>query len=393
MFEKTAKKIFLALFAATLVIPLATTNVKQGEISEDENRYLTPFPALHNEDGSLNTEFTSDFENWINDNIGQRSSFVEADALLRYHLFHRFPENSNYYPGPNGELNYATHAMLEDYQHLNLFPPEYLQELANAMQTISDYTASRGAKFYFYQCWDKHSVYPEQFPRTVIQTGSKSRTDTVIQTLQEQTDVSVISPKQDLIDAKTTCDTYSVWGDPTHWSPRGAYIGYRKLMDAINAETGASAGTGNGGRTDYRVLKEDDYTITWPDQGKILFNVLHENDYIEAFTIKDPHAELTNEKLTLYADDQRNYFYTNGFAGNRTRLLLIGDSYFANFLLDDLAESFYELVFIHAHYVEDIEALLDAYPADIVVLETAERVNRSKGILTAGYSLMESAES
>ncbi len=377
MMKRISRTIFIAVFLAMLVIPLVTVNREEGRVSKTENRVLAPMADLINEDGTFNDNFLADFETWINDNIGLRSLFVSANANINYHLFGVLPDNSDMYLGPNGELNYATEVMLEDYRHANLYSEEYLREAAENLQYISDYAEAKGAQFYYYQCWDKHSIYPEHFPNSVLQVGSESKTDGIVRAFEEYSDVSVISPKQDLLDAKSQYDTYSVWGDPTHWTERGAYIGYRKLMDGINAEAD----------TPYRVLQESDYEITVTDQGKTLIGGIHKVDMEEHFEIRDPGAVLTNEKLTLYAEDGRHRFFTNEAAGNKTRLLVVGDSYFNSYIMDDLAESFYETVIIWSAYLGDIQNIIDTYDADIIVLEAAERLDRTPYIRNAARAM------
>lgn len=366
MYKKAMQTAFVVLFLLMLAIPAVTTNLKKNQVSEAERRKLAARPELYKDDGSLNREFTSDFETWINDNIGFRSRMVIHNAELQFYLFRVLANNSDMLLGPKGELNYATKEMITDYQHLNLYSEEQLREVAGAMQQISDYAEKDGAQFYYYQCWDKHSIYPEYFPDTVLQYGDVSKTDGIVRALREYSDVKVISPKQELLDGKKSYDTYSVWGDPTHWTPRGAYIGYRLLMESLNAHA----------ETPYRILEESDYEIKITDQGRTVFGGIHKEDQLEEFELKAPKAVLTNEKLTVYAEDKSHSFYTNESAGNRTRLLILGDSYFNSFIVDDIAESFYETVLIWGDYDADIKTILDAYHPDLVIVENAERCDR-----------------
>lgn len=348
----------------------------------DENRKLAAMAELYREDGTLNENYTKDFETWINDNIGLRSSMVANNARIQYYLFKVLANNTDMYLGPNEELNYATAAMLKDYQHDNLYSEEHLHEVADCMQYLSDYVEEKGAQFYYFQCWDKHSIYPEYFPSTVIQHGGESKTDGIVRALTACSKVHVISPKQELIDEKPVKPTYSVWGDPTHWNQRGAYIGYLKLMNAINQNSD----------TPYKILQEADYNITAPDQGDTLFGGIHRVEEIENFEIKNPKAVLTNEKLTLYSDDKRHRFFTNDAVENDTRLLVIGDSYFNTFIIDDLAESFHETIIIWGDYLTDVQSIVDAYDADIVVVEAAERVDRTKRIMKGVKAMKKAAQ-
>ena len=379
MYQKVSRIVFVVLFLLMIAIPMATTNLQNNKVSESENRRLTSQPELYHEDGSLNKNFLADFEAWINDNIGQRARMVIHNARIQYYLFSVLSNNSNMYLGPHKELNYATETILKDYQHDNLYTEEQLREFAKSMQCLSDYAKKTGSEFYYYQCWDKHSIYPEHFPRTVIQRGEESKTDGLVRVLNDLSDVNVISPKNDLIKGKSEYSTYSVWGDPTHWTPRGAYIGYKNLMHAIN----------NGKEKTYKILQESDYNITITDQGSTLFGGIHRSDYLERFDIIEPKASLTNEKLELYAEDQRHKFYTNNYIGNNTRLLVIGDSYFNNFLIDDLAESFHEVIIIWGDYLYDFQHIIDEYNPDIVIVEAAERVDRRNAVIAGAKAIVE----
>ena len=380
MFKRVSQMAFTVLFLLMIVIPLLTTNLQKNKVSADENRMLAPRAELYKEDGTWNENYTEDFETWINDNIGMRSSMIINNARMQYYWFKVLANNADMYLGPNGELNYATAAMLTDYQHDNLYSDDYLHEIADNMQYLSDYVEAKGTQFYYYQCWDKHSIYPEYFPATVIQTGKESKTDGIVRALNDYSDVNVISPKQELQDGKSIIPTYSVWGDPAHWNQRGAYTGYIKLMNTINKNSDIQ----------YRVLQESDYNITTPDQGATLFGGIHRVDNIEDFEIKNAKAILTNEKLTLYSDDERHRFFTNNEVDNGTRLLIIGDSYFDAFIIDDLAESFYETIIIWGDYLSNLQNIIDTYDADIVIVEAAERVDRTKSIIN-GVTAMKTA--
>ncbi len=371
MFIKISRIVFAFLFLTMLILPLVTTNFQENKISEAEKRKLAAFPQFTNSDGSRNEKYTSDFETWINDNIGFRNTMIVHNAKIQFYLFNVLSNNSDMVLGPNGEFNYATPAIIVDYQHKNLYSEERLKTIADSFQCLKDYVEGTGAKFYYYQCWDKHSIYPEFFPKSIIQFGDKSKTDYFIEAIIQHTNVNVISPKEELLKAKSICSPYSRWGDSTHWSQRGAYIGYLKLMNTINRDS----------ELQYRILQEEDYDITVRDQGSTIFGGIHKEDELENFDIIEPRAVLTKEKLKLYAEDKRHRFFTNKTVNNKTRLLIVGDSYFNNYILDDLAESFYEVIIIWGDYVGNIKGIIDEYKPDILVLEAAERVDRTGGII------------
>lgn len=385
MMDKISKSTFLAVFLLMLTLPLVTINLRRNTISAGENRTLTQFPDFYGEDGKRkqSAQFHAQLEAWINDNIGFRSRMVVANAKLQYYLFGVLSNNTDYYLGPGGELNYATEAMLADYQHLNLRSEENLKQIAEGFQSARDYLTAKGIQMYYFQCWDKHSIYPEYFPKSVIQYGEESKTDGIVEALAKWTDVDVVSPKAELIAWKSRYETYSKWGDATHWTQRGAFIGYQMLMKAITDR--------NGGR--YRILQESDYDITETDQGSTIFGGIHKVCMLENFTIKNPQAYRTDEKLTLLGEDPRHSFWTNDRVDNDTRVLILGDSYINSFIRDDIAESFHETIMIWGDYSSNFIQMIEEFEPDIVIIENAERCDRTEGFAGTMKEFMQSGHS
>ena len=187
--EKRVKTVFCGVFLAFLILPLLFVNLKPAQRSKAENRKLAEMPKLRLEDGSLNRTFTSDVGSWIDDRIGFRNAFVTQNALLQYHLFGLLSDHDDFYLGTDGSLAYATDAVIKDYQRFDLKTDGELRTIAYSVQCVKDYVEDRGAQFFYFQCWDKQTIYPSSFPAHVRQYGEESKTDQVIRTLKEQTDV------------------------------------------------------------------------------------------------------------------------------------------------------------------------------------------------------------
>ena len=367
MYKKVLTICFCAVFIVCISLPLVFTNLKDGVVSESENRYLTSKPTLFTEEGELNKAFFGDVESWFNDNVGFRDEIVVANAQIQYNVFHQLSNNTDYLLGPKGEFNYATDDMLKDYQHFNLKEEEALKKIENSYQFVSDWLNAQGIQFYYFQCWDKHSIYPEQFPISVNQYGDSSKTEQIISILEERTTIHVVNPKDALIAGKSQYETYSLYGDPSHWTRRGAYIGYLELMGAINAENDNK----------YKVLQESEYDLSLTDQGSTFFGGVHEVNMLEKFELLDPKAYETNEKLTYLAEDERHRVFTNDAVDNDTRVLVLGDSYVNSYIIDDLAESFHETIIIWGDHTKYMKEIVAAYQPDIVICENAERCDRT----------------
>lgn len=366
--KKAYNIIFVAIFLVILALPFALTDFRSGGVSEDENRTLVAFPPII-KNGKLNETFTADFETWYMDHMGLRQPMINLNARLQFFVFGRMLENSNYHIGPYGDINYATYEMIQDYAHVNLRSEEEVQKIGNSYQITAEWLEAQGIDFFYVQCYDKHSIYPEQFSDAVRQVGEISKTDQIIQYLETQTTVNVISLKKPLLDAKSQYEVYSNWGDPTHWSERGAYVGYRHIMEQVVADTGYSL----------PILQEEDYVITVEEGGITLNNVIHQDDMLEVFTLRDPKAQKTDKSVMgAWQEDHRHSVWKNPEAGNNLKLLLLCDSYLDSYIVDDLAESYAEVWVVWASYMVDIPELIEFYGPDVIILENAERVDRSQ---------------
>ena len=373
MIKKVCNCIFIVAVFLVLLVPFAFADWTSGGISESENRALAQFPDLLI-NGKLNNSFPAQFDVWFADHLGFREEMLSFNASRQYEMYNKLLANSGYHIGPNGDLNYATNEMIMDYAHANLLSEEELVKLGQSYQIISDWLAEKGIDFYYVQCYSKHSIYPEQFRDDIEQIGDLSKTDQVIFWLQENTDVNVIYLKPALLEAKAMgYEVYSNWGDPTHWTDRGAYIGYLEIMKRLNADYGNI----------FPVLQEKDYDITIVDTGVTLNNVIHESDYVEAFEIQDPKAtkQETSFFQSRFEEWERHSQWLNPSVEHDTRLMLMCDSFIKHYTVEDFAESFPEVGLIWSDYFLMMDVAVDHYKPDIVVYETVEWVDRDYAVL------------
>lgn len=360
----------LIMILGLMIFPGAMTFANYQTISMDENRYFADMPWIFTDEETYNIHFNEEYENWINDHIGFRSDMIAWNAEIQYYLFHNLSRDAMYL-GKNDDLNFATLEMLRSYQHLDLRSEEYLESVVNDYQVVADWIESKDIQFYFMQCYDKHSICPEQFMDYVNQYGTVSKTDQLIDALENKTNMKVISVKESLLKNKKTYTVYSRWGDPTHWSPRGAYIGYLDLMNMINANS----------EIPYRILRESDYQIDKMDGGTTLNGVIHQEDEIEWFEIREPQAVKTDEpewmQRIVPKDETCRNFYVNAGVDNSSKLLLLGDSYVNSYILDDIAESFSQTCMTGAGLgsMMALPDVLEAYQPNIVVFECVERAD------------------
>ena len=267
--------------------------------------------------------------------------------------------------GKNDWLFNKSDDLITEYQHVNLLTDDQVGEFAGNIQAFSDYLGGRGISFYYMQCYEKESIYPNEYLQGVKQLGNISRTDQVVDGLKTKTDINVIDCKIDLLNHAKTEQVYYKYAD-NHWNDYGAFIGYQDLMKRI--------------QIDYpkiKVLDKNDYNIENIEQSVSLYGYQYPySDISPEYRIKNPGAvEITDTAKKNWADLHVQDFiheYANNSSGNSLRILLVGDSYIRQFLKDDVAESFSYTLSIDWSNLGNLDSVIDRFHPDIVVLENTE---------------------
>lgn len=335
----------------------------KGTISEKENRTLAIFPNVI-VDRRLNTSFATEFESYVNDRIGFRDYMINLNSYILYHGFYEFESSTNMLIGINDEVYYASANMIEDYHHLNLLSEEKLTEITNAYQMVADWLKDKGIQYYRLQCWDKQTIYKENFSPYCFQYGNRSRTEQIVDALDRNTDICQIDIKPTLMNAKDKYRVYPRWGDTSHWSKRGAYLAYLKIMETINAYNNDK----------YYVIDESDLNINVRDMGLDYVGWIHNEDYLEDISIRHPQGIRDDKRLTLQYENGSMYFVNNN-VDNEDCIVVIGDSYSNGFLLEYFVESFHEVVYYHVYQTDRIPEIIEAYKPCIVFNENVERMD------------------
>lgn len=357
--------IFIALFCIMLSLPLLFTNYKKS-VSETENRTLAAFPKLM-KDGERNDAWTSEFTDWFGDHLGFRDQLIGTYAKAQFYAFDRTLNYSDLYIGEKGDLLGFTKDMILDYQRLDRRTEEELVQLGNSYQNISDWLKEQGIQFYYVQCYDKHSIIEQdRMKKGMHPVVEESKTDQLVRYLQENTDITILPLKQCMLDADESYVTYSKWGDPWHWSQRGEIIAYREIMNMLNQNNQDSI----------RVLSDDDFNITYTDQGMTISSSLHQVDMEENFVMKERQNYLDQDvDMGTFGSDDRNHVWKNSSAASDKKILIYGDSYMNTYIIDYVAESFQETWGIHLEHITEFDEAIKMAKPDIVILECAERVD------------------
>lgn len=354
--------VFITIFLSCISLPyIFAHRVPEGRVSTMENRMLAEYPSLFLSDGKRNEKYISQYETWLNDNLRGRGVLVTINSTLQYRLFHRIVK-SDTFEGQEHWLFANDPKQIAEYQHLNLLSEANLNLYTTSMQGISDYLKERGISFYYFQCYDKESIYPEKYITGINQIGTVSRTDQILNSLQKNTDVKQISVKNTLLKhANEKIYFHSV--DLTHWNTKGAYLGYQVLIQELQKNY-----------DQIPLLCESDFLVIEKESAAEIYGFQY--PYPESYpvyTLKEPHAvEITSQELDRWNFlhfKEHTHMYINESCENNLRILVLGDSFVRMYIKDNIAESFYETLSIDWLNIPILDEIVDEYHPDIVILE------------------------
>lgn len=362
--KSNASKILIAIvFFAVLVLPVFESDKVGGALSPNENRYLAKFPSFFTENHNFSSEFKSGFETWLNDNLGGRQILIRLNKTINYQLFGELGFSGyRVIAGPNGWLFYAPDPEIR--YITNSFVPDDAVKLGikNSFEGIAEDLKNSGASLVVGMLPPKFNVYPEELPSSLKLVNSYSAAEAIDDELKTATGFSFASPFDELVASKSTFPTYSRAVDVGHWNQFGAFIGYTALMEAVQKSL-----------PDLKILSENDFAIT--EIKKELTT-----DWGFASTETDLNYEPRFSRTALEdagffdrinytsKDIWKSYRYFTNPDATLPRAILVGDSYVWQFLLQNMAESFSELVFIHFLDLDQFNNLAAIVKPDVVIL-------------------------
>jgi hypothetical protein len=218
---------FVGIIAAP---PVANLLGHDGADQDAENRTLAPFPALTASWADVSA-FLPGLDTWFSDHFAFRATLVKWYGITRY-LWLGVSSSPSVSPGPRGWLFFVDDGGLEDFTNQNPLSEEALQNWRNTIVRAQKWCRARGIAYAFTILPDKGSIYPELFPRTARRVTRLSRTDQIVTAITDTG--AAIDVRQALLDEKRKVRVFQK--TDTHWNSRGAYIGYRTIIDALRLQ-------------------------------------------------------------------------------------------------------------------------------------------------------------
>lgn len=218
---------FIGLIAAP---PVANLLGADGADQAAENRTLADFPTLGTTWSSIRG-FLPGVDAWFSDHFAFRSDLVRWYGISRY-LWLGVSSSPAVAVGANGYLFYIDDGGLEDFTNQQPLTDHEIQVWRDAVVRAQRWCRAHGIAYAFTVVPDKSSIYPEYFPQTARRVARLSRTDQIFTAVADTG--AAIDVRQPLLDEKRHVRVFQK--TDTHWNPRGAYIGYRTVIDALRLQ-------------------------------------------------------------------------------------------------------------------------------------------------------------
>lgn len=218
-------KVWYFVFLLILIFPFVLSIFFTDIEDQGENRTLTEKPVFNIY--TINT-FSKEYESYFNDHIPFRNIIININSKIKYFCFHDSP-NNNVVIGENNWLYLKDE--IDSYKKINVYNEKALVTAAKYFNDISNYCTKNGAQLIIFIPPDKASIYPENVPDYVKAFNfPKNRAEVFAEYINKNTNVKVIYPKQELLEAKKLIMEDIYYTYDSHWNRIGAYIGTKALV-------------------------------------------------------------------------------------------------------------------------------------------------------------------
>jgi alginate O-acetyltransferase complex protein AlgJ len=353
-------RLLVALFVVMISLPLAVNLAGvDGADPGAENRELAPFPRVGGSPASL-AALPAAFSSWFDDHFGFRSRLVRWYGESRLFALGVSP-SAAVVKGADGWFFYGEDKAIEDFSNVEPMSDEALTNWRSAVVRARDWLRARGVAYVFTVVPDKHVVYAEEVPQTIVRLGNLSRTDQLFTALHD-TGVAVDVRG---VEAEARSRERVYQKTDTHWNERGAFAAYQRIIQAVRARVAATPPAWR--REDFA---PEDRTIEGLDLAGMmgLTRVLREND-MTLVPIRPRRARVV-DPAGAKPTDELGRVVTEIDDRSLPRAVIFRDS-FTSQLVPFLSEHFSRAVYLWQNDF-DPNVIIEEHP-DVVIQEIVGR--------------------
>ena len=301
-------------------------------------------------------EFPAEYEAYYNDHLPFRNGLMRLNSEIEYYIFQN-SSNPNVIKGKDGWLFYNSSVddnPMETYKGLNLFTEEELVKIKDNLLHSKSVLEGKGIEFVLFIAPNKERIYMEKMPDYYGPPAECYRTKQLIAYLEENTDIRIVYPYEDLWKAKENREELLYYRLDTHWNYMGGYIGSYALAEEL--------GISMVPLEELTVAETEPTICDLADMLNMRKKLNTDRDFVLSGYDR---YHVTTEKHDLIGE----YIYHCQGADPR-KLFMLRDS-FADAMDDFIAAQFDESYMVH--YKSFSQELIDEQQPDIFVYETVER--------------------
>ncbi len=357
--RKVSNIIFSMVFFLLIALPLVTAEYGKNIESELDNEYLPEIENMTIDDA--NVQLT----NYFDKRIGFRADALTLYQKLNDRLF-GVMEHPTYMYGEEGHVFFKGDVYIKSYQHLDL-DASGTKLFADALLNFQNYAESKGKDFLYFYIPDKETVYSEYYPKGINVYGDLSRSDQIINGLNEN-GVNYFFAKDVMLENKAIMDVNNVKYDAGHWNNNGAFVSIQALYEVLREK-----------KPDIEPLKKDEFNIETRIMESLNVSKFIINEEFHYYSLKEPKAvnktEEFFEDIIISYPNHNKCHYENPECADKPTLLIFGDSYLAGYERF-FTNHFSEYTFIHRYNIynqEYFEYYVEKIDPDIIIFENPER--------------------
>ena len=355
--KKIARVMLLACFmllCASWILWIPLQQVMDS--GNHEKRELAARPTLTGENYK---SFPKEYEAFVNDHMPFRNNLIQLNSMLDYFVFHK-TSSDRVAVGSDNWLFYTDISdgnPIASYQGTDALGRGELLKIAQNCIAQRNFLREQGKELVIFIAPNKERVYSEYIPERYGAPAETYAAQQIYDFLSKNTDLRVVYPYAELMEAKAKLDQNIWYKTDTHWNYLGGYVGAAALLKELGI--------------DMPVLYGGDVEIK---TGEAVSGDLAGMLNLEG-QLKHTDREYTVEGYALHDREELGWDFYGAIAYHATgadprKLYVIRDS-FSTHMAEYLGSQFNDSVLRHrASYAY---ADLAEQDPDVVVYETVER--------------------
>lgn len=235
--KKIGPVIILAAFILIICLPNILWIPLEKYINKgtSENRVLAEKPKFTVENYAT---YAKDYNAYFNDNLPFRNVLVKINTALDYFVYKK--SSSDYVI--TGKDNWLFYSRVDDGDPVGSYRGDVLlteNDLAIIAQNCinqRDFLASQGKEFVIFIAPNKERIYSEYMPERYGKPSEVYQVLQIVEYLKNNTDIRVVYPYEELMEAKAKLKQNIWYVTDTHWNWVGGYVGATAMLKELGIE-------------------------------------------------------------------------------------------------------------------------------------------------------------